>query len=122
DFGTFHEGFYGIVFHIEGYVEVEQEIQVISGEAKGNKVIQLKDYMGTYTVELFDDNTNEIIKEDHGYGIAIVPYTEGLEDVEEDDILDYAREIKYFESGVVAFELPIYEYVAFLVKKDEDDY
>lgn len=122
NFGTFHEGFYGIRFHVEGEVYVEQEIQVISGETKGNKVIQLKDYVGTYTVELFDYNTNEIIKDDHGYGIAIVPYIEVLEDVEEEDLVNYAREIKYFASGVVTFELPVYEYVAFLVKKDEDDY
>lgn len=122
NFGTFHEGFYGIMFHIEGNVRVEREIQVISGAPKGNEVIQLKDYVGTYTVELFDYNTNEIIKDDHGYGIAIVPYIEVLEDVEEEDLVNYAREIKYFASGVVTFELPVYEYVAFLVKKDEDDY
>lgn len=122
NFGTFHEGFYGIMFHIEGNVRVEREIQVISGAPKGNEVIQLKDYVGTYTVELFDYNTSEIIKDDHGYGIAIVPYIEGLEDVEEEDLINYAREIKYFASGVVTFELPVYEYVAFLVKKDEDDY
>lgn len=122
DFGTLHEGSYGIMFHIEGEVHIEQEVQVISGGPTDNKVIQLKDYMGTYTVELFDGNTNEIIKDDHGYGIAIVPYIEVLEDVEEEDLVNYAREIKYFASGVVTFELPVYEYVAFLVKKYEDDY
>lgn len=121
DFGTLHEGFYGIMFHIEGEVRVEQEVQVISGEPS-NKTIQLKDYVGNYTVQLYKRYTNELVKEDHAYGIAIVPYTAGLEDVVEEDILDYAREIKYFESGAVTFELPVYEYIAFLVRKDEDDY
>lgn len=121
NFGTLYEGAYGIVFEIEGQVYVEKVVQVISG-GSSNKTIQLKDYVGTYTVQLYERYTDELVEEDHGYGIAIVPYTEGLEDVEEEDVLDYAREIKYFESGVVTFELPTYEYVAFLVKKDEEDY
>lgn len=119
-FGTLNEGVYSIEFEIKGYVNIDKEVQVISGGAT-NKTIQIKDYVGTYTVQLYDDNTNEIIKEDHGYGIAIIPYTKELDDAKEEDLLSYAKEIKYFDAeGIVTFELPTYYYVAFLVKKDDE--
>ncbi len=119
--GNLYEGAYEIGFEIEGYVYVDQEVQVISG-GPTSKTIQVKDYVGTFTVDLYQRYVNEVLKEDHGYGIAIIPYTEDLDHVKEEDILDYAREIKYFDQGMVVFELPAYEYIVFLVKKDDEDF
>jgi hypothetical protein len=121
DFGQLNEGTYAISVEVLSpkYTRINQEIQVISGQTI-KKDIQVADYMGTYTVALNDDDTEDVVKEDVGLGIAVVPYNDAYERITSmKEVIGLATEIKYFETaGEVIFDLPTAAYNVFVVRGD----
>lgn len=121
DFGQLNEGTYAISVEVLSpkYTRIYQEIQVISGQTI-KKDIQVADYVGAFTIALNDGETGDVVKEDVGLGIAVVPYNDAYERItSEEEIIGLATEIKYFgTAGEIVFDLPTADYDVFAVRGD----
>lgn len=120
DFGQLNEGSYAVEVEVESpYTELKQEIQIISGEHT-KRTIQIGEYVGTFTIELLDEETGEVVKEDLGLGVALVPYNNALERTKTDEeVIALATTIAYFgEAGELTLSLPVANYVLFAVRGD----
>lgn len=121
NFGELNEGVYSVSFEVKSpkYALIKQEIQVISGQA-ANKTIQVTDYVGNMVVSLTDYNTDEVVTEDVGLGLAFVPDNDALERTRTDEeIFALANEVKYFgTAGEISVDLPIGSYDTYVVRGD----
>lgn len=122
DFGKLNEGTYVLSLEIESpkYTRIYQEVQVISGESV-SKVVQIGDYVGTYTVALFNWGTNEAVQEDLGLGLAMIPENDAYHRSKSDEErIALATAIEYFgaEGQLVFEELPMADYNVFAVRGD----
>lgn len=121
DFGPLNEGPYELYTTIlDPYTEVEQEIQVISGE-NIHREIQVKNYVGTYKLSIRDYNDNELVKEDLGFKAVFVPLNDAYNEVYNyDDVRNHiselaTKEVDFGNKGFVEVELPVAEYNVYVV-------
>lgn len=121
DLGRLNEGTYVVFLEIKSpkYIRIRQEVQVISDQAT-NKTLQLQDYVGDVVIDLRDNRSEEIVKEDIGVGFAFVPENSAFEDARtNDERIALASEIKYFgTAGEITVALPTADYLVYEVRGD----